>query len=87
MYKYVVPEYAHKWQYLGLLLNFKQAELSTIFSNFRNDAEECCRSLLGRWLEKDPIASWDQLFSAIDNLPPRYEIAYQSMNVYIRYTS
>ena len=83
MCKYVVPEYAHKWQYLGSLLNFRQAELGIIFSNFRNDAEECCRDLLSRWLEKNPIASWDQLFSAIDNLPPHYKIAHQSMNVIV----
>ena len=60
MCKYVVPEYTHQWQYLGSLLNFRQAELGIIFSNYRNDAEECCRDLMSRWLEKNPIASWDQ---------------------------
>ena len=69
VYKHVVPEYAHKWKCLGALLHFKQAELDIIFNNFRNDAEECCRSLLSRWLEKSPDASWDQLLSAIDDIP------------------
>ena len=69
VYKYVVPEYAHKWRYLGALLHFKQAELDIIFSNFRNDAEECCRNLLSRWLEKSSNATWHQLFLAIDDLP------------------
>ena len=77
VYKFVVPECAHNWRYLGTLLHFKQAELGIIFSNFRNDAEECCRSLLSRWLEKNPDASWDQLFSAVDDLP---ELAYQGIN-------
>ena len=78
----MVPEYAHKWMYLGAILHFKQAELEIIFKNFRNDSEECCRSLLSRWLERNPVASWDQLLSAIDELPPLSEIGYQGMGDY-----
>ena len=70
LYKYVVPKCAHKWRYLGALLNFDQAQLDIIFSNFRNDSEECCRSLLSRWLEKTTDASWNQLFLAIDDVVP-----------------
>ena len=83
VYKYVVPEYAHRWRYLGALLGFKQSELYIIFSNFRNDTEECCRSLLSRWMEKCENASWDHLFRAIDDLPPSFhsETACQSMNI------
>ena len=82
VYKHVVPEYAHKWKYLGALLHFDQAELEIIFSNFRNDSEECCRSLLSRWLQKNPDASWDQMFLAIDDLSQLLlsEITYQGMN-------
>ena len=75
MYRYVVPEYASKWKDLGALLHFKQAELEIIFSNFRHDAEECCKSLLTRWLERSDV-SWDQLLSAIDDLP---KLVYQGM--------
>ena len=83
VYKYVVPEYAHRWRYLGALLDFKQTELDIIFSNFRNDTEECCRSLLSRWLEKSKIATWDHLFRAIDDLPPSFhsETTCQGVNV------
>ena len=82
VYNYVVPKCAHKWRYLGALLHFDQAELATIFSNFRNDSEECCGDLLSRWLEKNPNTTWDQLLSAIDDLsqPPLAEITYQGMN-------
>ena len=80
MYKYVVPEYASKWIYLGANLHFKQAELETIFCNYRHDSEECYRNLLSRWLEKSD-ASWDQLLSAIDNLPPLSKFVYQGMYV------
>ena len=69
VYKYVVPKCAHKWKFLGVLLHFDQEELDIIFSNFQNDSEECCRSLLSRWLEKNSVASWNQLLSAIDGLP------------------
>ena len=78
-----MPEYAHRWRYLGALLHFKQAELDIIFSNSRNDTEECCRSLLSRWLGKCENASWDHLLRAIDGLPPSVhsEIACQGMNI------
>lgn len=77
----MVPEYAHKWRYLGALLHFDQAELDIIFTDFRNDSEECCRNLLSRWLQKNRDASWDQLLSAIDDLfqPPLPEIVHQGM--------
>ena len=83
VYKYVVPEYAHRWRYLGALLGFKQSELELIFSNFRNDTEECCRSLLSRWLEKCKNTSWDHLLRAIDDLPSSFhsETACQGMNI------
>ena len=69
VYRYVVPQYAHKWTYLGAQLHFSQAELEIIFSNSRNDSEECCRGLMSRWLIKSSNATWDQLLSAIDHLP------------------
>ena len=81
VYRYVVPEYASKWRYLGALLHFKEAELEIIFSNFRHDSEECCRDLLSRWLETYSDASWDQLLSAIDNLPPLSKFVYQGAYV------
>ena len=75
MYKYVIPKYAHNWRYLGASLHFDHAEMEIIFSDFCNDSKECYRSLLSRWLEKSTDASWDQLFSAIDDLPE-----YQGIN-------
>ena len=83
MYKYVIPEYAHGWRDLGVLLHFKQAELEIIFRDFRNDSKECCKRLLSRWLEKSPNATWDQLFSAIDDLPPLSEVAFQGVNKFL----
>ena len=80
IYRYVVPKYAHNWEYLGTLLYFDQAELMTISKNFRNDSEECCRNLMSRWLDKNHDASWDQLLSATDDLSSHPDFAYQSMN-------
>ena len=66
----MVPRYAHKWRYLGELLNFAEYELEIIFSDFGgNNSEECCSRLLFKWLEKHPDATWDQLFVVIDKLP------------------
>ena len=82
VYKYVVPEYAHNWRYLGASLHFDHAEMEIIFSDFRNDSKECCRYLLSRWLEKNPGAIWDWLLSAIDDLPQPLlpETAHQGIN-------
>ena len=79
VYKYVIPEYAHRWGDLGVLLYFKQAELEIIFRDFHN-SKECCKRLLSAWLEKSPNATWDQLFSAIDDLLPLSEVTFQGVN-------
>ena len=67
--RHVVPSYAHKWRFLGVELQFDQAELDIIFSNHHNDSVSCCRDLMSGWLQKFPSATWDQLLTAIDNLP------------------
>ena len=80
VYKYVIPQCAHGWRDLGVLLHFKQTELETIFKDLRNDSKECCKRLLSTWLEKSPNATWNQLFSAIDDLPPLSEGTFQGVN-------
>ena len=67
--RHVVPNYAHKWRNLGAQLQFDQAELDIVFSNHHNDSEGCCRDLMSRWLQRFPTATWDQLLTAIDDLP------------------
>ena len=83
MYRYVVPEYAHEWKYLGILLKFEKAELDIIFSDYRNDSKECCRNLLSQWLEKHHDASWDQLFLAINDISSLSGLASQGIQMYI----
>ena len=73
--KYVVPKYAHEWKYLGALLDFDQAELDIILTDSHHISKDCCRMLLSTWLERNSVASWDQLLLAIDNL------AYQGMKL------
>ena len=75
VYRYVVPQHAHKWKQLGAQLCFNQAELDIIFSNFHNDSEECCRNLMSRWLNKNSEATWYQLLTAIDNLPQQFLVS------------
>ena len=65
----MIPKYEDNWKKLGALLGFKPGEMEFIYSDFHDDTEECCKLLLFRWLNKNPHASWDQLFSAIDDLP------------------
>ena len=81
-----MPEYADKWRYLGVLLDFRPAELNIIFSNFRNDTEECCRNLLSRWLEKCENATWDHLLRAIDDLSLSFHSETASQGINIKYS-
>ena len=64
-----MKEYAHIWEELGYQLKFHESEIKVIHKNHPNDAEECCKDLLHRWLRKQANATWDQLLLAIDNLP------------------
>jgi len=74
LYKHVVPKYAHRWRDLGVHLQFDHSTLQIIHTNYRNDAEECCKDLLHRWLKRETsaTATWDRLFSAIDHLSQEF---------------
>jgi len=67
----VVPTYAYRWRELGVYLHFEFATLQIISSNCGNDAERCCKDLLHRWLQGTANPTWDELLSAIENLPPQ----------------
>jgi len=71
LYTHVVPKYAYRWRDLGVYLHFEYATLEIISSNCGSDAESCCKDLLRRWLKGTANPTWNELLSAIDNLPPQ----------------
>ena len=48
-------------------MDIDQGPLNTIRANHPGDVGGCCRDLWKKWLELDPDATWDKLFTAIDD--------------------
>ena len=71
LYKHVTPCYAAQWEDIGVYLDIEQGPLNTIRANHPGDVESCCRDLWKKWLQLDPDATWDKLFTAIDDCPTR----------------
>ena len=67
LYEHVTPDYAVYWKTIGILLGVPCNELKIIEHDFINRAVSCCNTMLQRWLETDPTATWEKLFAAIDS--------------------
>ena len=67
LYKHVTPCYAAQWEDIGVHLDIELGHLQTIKANHPSDASGCCKDLWKKWLELDPNATWEKLFTAIDD--------------------
>ena len=67
LYKHVTPCYAAQWEDIGVYLDIELGHLNTIRANHPGDVGGCCKDLWKKWLELDPDATWDKLFTAIDD--------------------
>ena len=67
LHDYVVPKVAHRWRDLGvqLLRPDQQEILGIIRLNYPQDAEECCKCVLKKWLDTTAEATWNQLITAL----------------------
>lgn len=54
-----------RWIPLGLNLKFKYGELKRIEQDNKTSTENCIIEMLGRWLQRDPLATWRKLISAL----------------------
>jgi len=50
---------------LGKLLDIPNSELKIIKIDNPNNAKMCCDTMLDKWLEIDPTASWAKILTAI----------------------
>ena len=55
---------SHRWRDIGELTGLLYPELDNISEKYRGDPSECCRTVLGRWL---------------DNPPPNYPTTWQGL--------
>jgi len=62
----VIPYAADQWYELGLLLLESKYEnyLKTIEADEKN-SRACCRKMFDKWLNTDPLASWDKVIEAL----------------------
>ena len=51
---------------MGTLLGLSSKTLDIIGYDNPYSAMECCNTMLKKWLEVDPTASWRNLFTAIE---------------------
>ena len=69
---HAIPQYASVWREIGRQLGLSDGPLATIEKNFAADAEKCCSEMLSKWLETNTDASWQKLFTVIDNCAGEY---------------
>ena len=71
LHRSIVPKYAARWKDLGIQLKIPEHHLDTIAANNRNSqsfCQDCCKTMLKKWMEISPYATWNTLQKAIDNL-------------------
>ena len=66
LYKHVTPCYAAHWEDIGVYLDIELGHLKIIKRDNPGDTSRCCKDLWKKWLEIDPVATWEKLFAAID---------------------
>ena len=67
LYKYFIPLYAAQWEDIGVNLDIDLGHLEIIKVDNPNNVRRRCQILLQSWLRVDPDATWDKLFTAIDD--------------------
>ena len=67
LYKHITPCYAAQWEDIGVYLDIELGHLQTIKADHPGDTSGCCKDLWKKWLELDPNATWEKLFTAIDD--------------------
>ena len=71
LYRDIVPKYAARWRDLGVALQLQNNRLDAIAVNNANHpshSEQCCKSVLQKWMEITPNSTRNMLQKAIDGL-------------------
>ena len=66
LYQHITPQYAADWKVIGTLLGLPSATLDVIERDNHYKTRECCNAMLNKWLQVDPTASWEKLFTVIE---------------------
>jgi hypothetical protein len=61
---------AYKWRTLGELLGLPFPKLQSLTAEHQNKPEECCRAVLGQWLDNPPPdypTTWQGLLELLED--------------------
>ena len=61
---------AYKWRTLGELLGLPFSKLQSLAADHRDKSEECCRAILGQWLDNPPPdypTTWQGLLELLED--------------------
>ena len=73
--RWITPQYAPCWREIGIQLDLTNETLSIIREDNPHSITKRCNAMLSKWLEVDDTsASWQKLFTVIDNC------TYQTLN-------
>ena len=70
LHKYIVPQYAARWEALGAFLGLKSYEIDVISKDYANRSADGCAVMLRKWLQKVDQPTWGKLDDAINLLKP-----------------
>ena len=71
--EHVTPQYAIDWKAIGTLLGLSSESLVIIEYDHMHKATRCCNAMWRFWLEMDPTASWNKLFTVIESTAMSYK--------------
>ena len=66
--RYIVQQQAAQWETLGLELGLKDYHIAIITKDHPNNSVTCCRVMLQKWLDTDPLASWSKMDDAVKKI-------------------
>ena len=67
---YLIDHISHKWRDIGGLLDIAHSELRSVSEKCRGDNKECCREVLGRWLDNPPAGyptTWQGMIELLED--------------------
>lgn len=65
--RYVIVRHACDWYGIGLELGLQNSNLKVISKDYKHDCEACFTSVLSKWLDLTPRATWKMLEVAMTN--------------------
>ena len=67
---YLMDKITYKWRTLGELLGLPFSKLQSLAAEYQNRPEECCRAILGQWLDNPPPdypTTWQGLLELLED--------------------